>query len=328
MFIDRVTIEVEAGRGGDGCVSFRREKFVQKGGPDGGKGGNGGDVILAGARNIHTLLDFRWRRIFRAERGGHGKGKNMTGASGKELVLGIPLGTVVEDVVTQEFLGEIVKEGDRLRVAKGGTGGKGNVAYRTSTDRAPTRREHGTDGEKRNLKLELKLIADVGIVGLPNAGKSSLLRRVSRATPKIGDYPFTTTHPNLGFVGAGNSGGFVMADIPGLVEGAHRGKGMGLDFLRHIERTRVLLFLLDGGAGDVTRQYEILKEELSSYGEKLLQKPRAICINKIDLLQESLDKLPVTIDDEKIYNISALTGQGIGELVSALGALLEYAREI
>ena len=244
MFIDRVVVRVEAGTGGSGASSFRREKFVPMGGPDGGDGGRGGDVVVRGDRNLATLLDFTYRDFWRAERGGHGSGANRTGASGADVLLPVPPGTVVRDADTQELLGEILDDGQELTVARGGRGGRGNAKFASATHQAPREWEPGEEGAQRALELELKLIADVGLVGQPNAGKSTLLSVISAARPKIADYPFTTLAPNLGVVQLSDHRTFVVADIPGIIEGAHEGRGLGLQFLRHIERTRVLAFLI------------------------------------------------------------------------------------
>ncbi|MCX5801118.1 MAG: GTPase ObgE [Candidatus Eisenbacteria bacterium] len=324
MFIDRVKIEVVAGHGGNGCVSFRREKCVPRGGPNGGDGGDGGNVILEANRHLRTLLDFKFKSSFVAEKGEHGKGKNMAGKGGEDVVLRVPMGTLVKDLETQENLADLVSSGQILVVAKAGRGGKGNARFATSTDRAPRKREMGREGERRLLELELKLIADVGIVGVPNAGKSTLLSKISRARPKIDDYPFTTLAPNLGLVRVGEQHDFVVADIPGLIEGSHLGKGLGHEFLRHIERTRVLLFLLDGSETIPGSDYQLLLKEIGLYGEELVTKPRLLCFNKVDLLDEGrLMRLPKEIDGREILRISALKGEGLGELINGLWRLLE-----
>ncbi|UCF78900.1 MAG: GTPase ObgE [Candidatus Eiseniibacteriota bacterium] len=324
MFIDRVKMEVSAGNGGDGCVSFRREKHVPRGGPDGGDGGKGGSVLLEANRHMRTLLDFKFKRTFQAERGEHGKGSNMTGRRGDDVVLQVPLGTQVRDADTMERLGDLLTAGQTLLVAEGGRGGRGNARFATPTDRAPRRRETGGEGGRRVIELELKLIADVGIVGVPNVGKSTLLSRISRARPKIDSYPFTTLAPNLGLVRVEEMRDFVAADIPGLVEGAHAGKGLGHEFLRHVERTRVLLFLLDASEAEPGRDYGLLLEEIQRYGKGLAEKPRALCFNKVDLLDaEGLRRLPYEIGGVEVLRISALKEEGLRELVGRLWQLLE-----
>jgi GTP-binding protein len=328
MFIDKVKIEVSGGSGGNGCVSFRREKHVPRGGPDGGDGGRGGSVLLEASKHMRTLLDFKYRRVFRAERGEHGKGSNMAGRGGEDVVLKVPLGTQVRDAGTTENLGDLLTPGERLVVAEGGRGGRGNARFATSTDRAPRRSETGTEGQHRFIELELKLIADVGIVGAPNVGKSTLLSKISRARPKIDSYPFTTLSPNLGLVRVDELQDFVAADIPGLIEGAHVGKGLGHAFLRHIERTRVLLFLLDAGEAPPGSDYKLLVGEIEQYGANLTGKPRVLCFNKVDLLSdEELGSLPAKIDGMDVLTISALKESGLRELIGTLWRLLEARRE-
>jgi GTP-binding protein len=324
MFIDRVKIEVVAGRGGNGCVSFRREKHVPRGGPDGGDGGDGGNIILEANKHLRTLLDFKFKSSFTAQKGEHGMGKNMAGKGGEDIVLQVPMGTLVKYAETQEILGDLVSAGETLVVAKAGRGGKGNARFASATDRAPRKRELGREGGRRMLELELKLIADIGIVGVPNAGKSTLLSKISRARPKIDTYPFTTLAPNLGLVRVGELSDFVAADIPGLIEGSHLGKGLGHEFLRHIERTKALLFLLDASNPDPGSDYELLLKEVELYGKDLVAKPRLLCFNKVDLLdEERLLKLPREIDGREVLRISALKGEGLGELVNRLWQLLE-----
>ncbi len=335
-FVDQVKIYVEAGNGGAGCVSFRREKYVPRGGPDGGDGGDGGDVILIADPQVHTLYDFHHQVHFKAENGRPGRGKKMKGKDGEDLILRVPVGTVVKDAETGEILGDLVKPGQRLLVAKGGKGGRGNAHFATPTRQAPRFAEPGTPGERRWLILELKLIADVGLVGLPNAGKSTFLSVVTSARPKIADYPFTTLEPNLGVVYLPDGETFVVADIPGLIEGAHRGVGLGHDFLRHIERTRVLLFILDISRDrEIVRDFELLREELRLYNPSLLEKPFLIALNKIDLLPEGkrlteVEELRALFPEElrlKIYPISAVTGEGIRPLLYALAELIKEARK-
>ncbi len=286
MFIDLVTVRVTAGTGGSGCTSFRREKFAPMGGPDGGDGGKGGDVRIRGDANLSTLLDFTYRDAWEAERGEHGMGSNKTGRSGEDVVLPVPPGTVIRDKETGERVGEILEHGDELVVAKGGRGGKGNAFFVTATHQAPREWQPGEEGEIRTLELELKLIADVGLVGQPNAGKSTLLSVISAARPKIADYPFTTLKPNLGVVQLSDSRTFVVADIPGIIEGAHEGKGLGLQFLRHIERTRILAFLIPIDAMDWQAEYDQLRREVEQYSPELAAKPHCVVFSKCDLMGE------------------------------------------
>jgi len=286
MFVDRVLVKVEAGTGGSGQTSFRREKFVPMGGPDGGDGGRGGDVLVRADRNLTTLLDYTYRDSWKAERGQHGEGSNRTGRSGEDVVLPVPPGTIVRDSKTQELIGEVMVHGDTIQVAKGGRGGKGNAFFVTATHQSPREWQPGEEGEVRTLELELKLIADVGFVGQPNAGKSTLLSVISAARPKIADYPFTTLSPNLGVVPLSDHRSFVVADIPGIIEGAHEGKGLGLQFLRHIERTRLLAFLIPIDAMDWQEELDQLRHEIASYSEELAKKPFCVVFSKLDLLGE------------------------------------------
>ena len=273
MFVDRVLVKVEAGTGGSGQTSFRREKFAPMGGPDGGDGGRGGDGIVRGDRNLTTLLDYTYRDAWKAERGQHGEGSNRTGRSGEDIVLPVPPGTVVRDAETQEFLGEVMEDGHTILVAKGGRGGKGNSFFVTPTHQSPREWQPGEEGPARTLELELKLIADIGLVGQPNAGKSTLLSVISAARPKIADYPFTTLSPNLGVVPLSDHRSFVVADIPGIIEGASEGKGLGLRFLRHIERTRMLAFMIPIDAEDWQAEFDQLRHEISTYSTELAAKP-------------------------------------------------------
>ncbi len=327
MFIDRAKIEVTGGRGGDGCVSFRREKYAPRGGPDGGDGGDGGSVVLEVSRHLRTLLDFKFRSVVKAQRGEHGKGNNMSGRAGDDILLPVPVGTVVRDCTSQEVLGDLTNPGERMVVAKGGRGGRGNARFATAVNRAPRIREKGQEGEARVVELELKIIADVGIVGIPNVGKSTLLSKISKARPKIDSYPFTTLSPNLGLVRVGELDDFVAADIPGLIEGAHAGKGLGHDFLRHIERTRVLLFLLDASLSEPGSDYELLVREIELYGKGLLAKPRVLCFNKVDLLGEDGQAgLPRELDGMEVLRVSALRGEGLKELALRLWKVLEHQK--
>ncbi len=332
-FVDQAKIFVKAGKGGNGCISFRREKYVPKGGPDGGDGGNGGDVILVADPQIHTLYDFYYKVHFKAENGRPGMGKKMKGRDGEDLILRVPVGTIVKDAETGEILGDLVKPGQKLVVAKGGKGGRGNAHFATPTRQTPRIAEPGQPGEERWLILELKLIADVGMVGFPNAGKSTLLSRISAAKPKIADYPFTTLQPNLGVVKLIEGETFVVADIPGLIEGAHKGIGLGHEFLKHIERTRILLYVLDiSKEKEIIKDYEILKDELKLFNPKLLEKEYLIALNKIDLIPdpEKIKELITLFSKEeqkKIYPISAVTGQGIPELLYALWNKIKEIKE-
>jgi GTPase len=317
MFIDRAVVRVEAGTGGSGCMSFRREHRVPMGGPDGGDGGRGGDVIVRGDSNLATLLDYTYRDRWEAERGDHGKGANKTGHSGADVILPVPPGTVIRDAETKELVGEILESGDEIIVAKGGRGGKGNAFFQTSTHQAPREWQPGEEGQARTLELELKLIADVGLVGQPNAGKSTLLSVISAARPKIADYPFTTLAPNLGVVQLSDSRTFVVADIPGIIEGAHEGKGLGLQFLRHIERTRVLAFLIPIDAMDWQEEYDALRREVSSYSTELAAKPHCVVFTKLDLLGE--DYVPEIEAPEAfgVFSISAAAREGLDTLMAA-----------
>jgi GTP-binding protein len=305
MFIDRVVVRVAAGPGGSGISSFRREKFAPLGGPDGGDGGKGGDVIIRGDNNLATLLDFTYRDSWEAERGLHGSGSNKTGASGDDIVLPVPPGTIVRDQGTGEIVGEILEHGDQFIVARGGRGGKGNAWFATSVHRSPREWQPGEDGEVRTLEFELKLIADVGLVGQPNAGKSTLLSVISAARPKIADYPFTTLAPNLGVVQMSDHRTFVVADIPGIIEGAHEGKGLGLQFLRHIERTRLLAFLIPIDTDDWQAEYDQLRAEIEQYSDELSAKPHCVVFTKMDLLG---DDEPPPIDAPHAFGVFAISG--------------------
>lgn len=286
MFVDRVMVNIEAGTGGSGNSSFRREKYVAMGGPDGGDGGRGGDVYIRGDGNLATLLDYTYRDSWKAERGDHGEGSNRTGRSGEDVIMPVPPGTVIRDADTNELLGEIMDDGDTILVAKGGRGGKGNAFFVSATHQAPREWQPGEEGQSRKLELELKLIADVGLVGQPNAGKSTLLSVISAARPKIAAYPFTTLSPNLGVVPLSDHRTFVVADIPGIIEGAHEGKGLGLQFLRHIERTRMLAFVIPIDAMDWQHEFDQLRTEIESYSTALAEKPYCVVFSKLDLLGE------------------------------------------
>ena len=324
MFIDEVRILVKAGDGGNGCLAFRREKFVPRGGPSGGDGGRGGDVIFVATEHQNTLLQFRFNPEHKAERGRHGEGSNRTGAEGHTLEVRVPVGTIVYDESTGARLYDFTHDGERFTVARGGRGGKGNARFATSTHQAPTEHEPGRPGEEKRLRLELKLLADVGLVGFPNAGKSTLISRISAAHPKIADYPFTTLEPNLGVVEFPDYRSFVVADIPGLIEGAHLGHGLGIQFLRHIERTRLLVHLVDmsDSGRDPVEDFEIIMAELASFSDGLLQKPMIVVASKMDVAQDPARVEALRVHAAKVdmpfFEISSATGQGIEKLKYAM----------
>ncbi len=333
-FVDEVKIHVKAGDGGNGCLSFRREKFIPKGGPDGGDGGNGGDVVLQADAQISTLLDLTYPKQLRATRGTHGKGKDKTGRRGMELIIRVPVGTLVRDEETGELLQDLLFDGQRFAVAAGGRGGKGNARFATATNRAPRRAEKGEKGQERDLRLELKLLADVGIIGFPNAGKSTLLSRISSARPKIADYPFTTLIPNLGVVEREGSRPFVVADIPGIIKGASQGAGLGLTFLRHVERTRLLIHLIDISSESSVHPVEVfhaLNQELKAYHVSLGTKPQIVALNKIDLLMVRERAIDLIDDFKKIgYDpclVSGKTGEGVEILMEAVSKALQSVSE-
>lgn len=329
-FIDEAKIYIKSGAGGRGCVSFRREKYVPRGGPNGGDGGNGGDVVMITNENMSSLLDHRYRQHYRAKRGEHGKGKDMHGKNADTLYIPVPVGTIVRDFDTGEVLGDLTEANETLLVAKGGRGGKGNARFATSTNQAPKMAEPGGESQERTLLLELKLLADVGIIGFPNAGKSTLISRISAARPKVADYPFTTLVPNLGVVSYGDGKTFVVADIPGIIEGAHEGAGLGIQFLKHIERTKLLIHLLDLSpvtGRDPAEDYETLNRELKAYSRELSKKPQIVAPNKIDITESrlKLGEVKKYFDKKriKIYPISSATGEGLKELVRETGKRLE-----
>ena len=331
MFIDEGKVHVRAGSGGNGCVSFRREKYVPRGGPDGGDGGKGGDVVFVADTSVDTLGHLAYRREVVAKNGKPGQGKNKTGACSPPVEIPVPVGTLIFDADTDLLLRDLASAGDRVCVANGGDGGKGNKHFATSTNRAPREAEEGKPGQERHLRLELKLLADVGLVGFPNAGKSTLISRISQARPRVANYPFTTREPCLGIVEVGSYRRLVVADIPGLIEGAHQGHGLGIEFLRHIERTRVLLHVLDSAGTDGTPAadaYVALRKELSLYGHTLAHRPHLVAAKKMDLpdAQEALAELQATIPVE-VYPISAVTGQGIPALLAALARAADEASE-
>ena len=332
-FIDEANIFVKAGNGGNGIVSFRREKYIPMGGPDGGDGGDGGSVYVVGSTDLNTLSDFRHTRRFVAKRGGHGQGKNCTGAKGEDVHIEVPLGTVITTLDSNELLADVSTAGEPILIARGGFHGLGNTRYKSSTNRAPRQCTPGSEGEQFDLKLELKLIADVGLLGMPNAGKSTFIRSVSAARPKVADYPFTTLHPNLGVVSVSRHRSFVIADIPGLIEGAADGVGLGIQFLKHLQRTRLLLHIIDvlpgeGEDGPVDSANKILRE-LQRYDDALYQKPRWLVLNKTDLLAD--DRLETVCDEitrgldwnGPVYRVSAIQGEGVEALCQDIMTFLE-----
>lgn len=336
-FVDEVNINVVAGSGGNGCLSFRREKFIEKGGPDGGDGGNGGSIFFVASDATNTLVDFRISKIFRAENGSPGAGKNMTGKSGENLEIIVPVGTIISDIDTKEIIGDLEQVGNQIKVAQGGEGGLGNTRFKSSVNRAPRKITHGQEGESRNLNLELKLIADVGLLGMPNAGKSSLIRSMSSAKPKVADYPFTTLYPNLGVVSVGMLQSFVMADIPGLIEGAAEGSGLGIKFLKHLQRTRILFHLVDILPEDeAMKPQKVFREielELEKFSSELTSKSRWLVINKIDLLPEDklntlCNKLVKDLNWEgPVFRVSAISGEGCEDLAQAVIQEMELIKQ-
>ena len=334
MFVDEAHIAVRAGRGGNGICSFRREMFVPRGGPDGGDGGNGGDIVMTASHRLTTLLDLRYLNHYEAENGRHGGGSNCTGRSGEDLTITVPVGTIVSDDQTKETLVDFIEDGQTAIIAHGGRGGKGNSNFATSVNRVPTKCTPGTPGEERTLRLELKLLADIGLVGFPNAGKSTLIAAISAARPKIADYPFTTLIPNLGIVRLGSEGSFVVADIPGLIEGAHEGKGLGVQFLRHIERTAFLLHLIDvseWAPDDPVASFETLRRELAAYDGGLTTRPFAVVPTKIDVIgtSERLAQLQTycRLNGYPCLPISAATNQGLADLITYLGKQVVRVRK-
>src|SRR3990172_1458877 len=329
QFIDEAKIHVHAGDGGNGCISFRREKFVPKGGPDGGNGGNGGHVIIRADKQLNSLLDFKYRRHYDGERGEHGRGKKQDGRWGKDVVLKVPCGTIVRDSQTGEIVADLVENGQEVTAVRGGKGGRGNSEFATSTNQAPRIAEPGTSGEEREIALELKLLADVGLVGFPNAGKSTLISVISAAKPKIADYPFTTLTPNLGIVRIAEERSFVVADIPGLIQGAHEGRGLGVQFLKHIERTKALLFLIDSTSEDPKKEYTILLNELKSYSAALGKKPKLVALTKSDLLDPQMTKKRKSLSmgrGVEVTLISAVAEKGIEALVKSMWKMIHPAR--
>ncbi len=331
LFVDSVKIKVKAGDGGKGCVSFRRERYIPRGGPNGGNGGHGGHVVIEASNRLHTLLDLRQRQHCKAEKGRPGLGSDMHGANGKTAIIKVPLGTLVKNLETEEIMADLTKEKEQYVVAKGGMGGKGNAHFKSSTNKAPRYAQPGIPGEEFQLFLELKMMADVGIIGLPNAGKSTFISSVSRSHPKIANYPFTTLTPNLGVVEVGGYRSFVAADIPGLIEGAHKGKGLGIQFLKHIERTKVLLHTVDFANFESDRgpikDFEVINHELREFSEELAKKPQVVVANKNDVpeARERFEELKSFFEEKEMpfFSISAVTGQGVKELVYFLMDLVE-----
>ena len=333
MFVDEVRIFVHSGRGGDGVCSFRREKYVPRGGPDGGDGGDGGNVMVVASGRLTTLLDLRYQQHYEAKPGNPGEGSNRHGRTAPDVIIHVPVGTIITDEATGETLADLTADGQSQVVARGGRGGRGNANFATSTNRIPTRTEPGTPGEERWLHLELKLLADVGLVGFPNAGKSTLIAAISAARPKIADYPFTTLTPNLGVVSWGEDSSFVVADIPGLIEGAHEGKGLGVQFLRHIERTSFLLHLVDiseWAAEDPVVSYEVMRKELAAYDPSLKSRPSAVVGTKLDIKgdEQRLDRLRTYCKRHRLrfFPISAVTREGLGALISFVGKQVDTLR--
>lgn len=331
-FVDETHIYVEAGKGGDGCLSFRREKYIQYGGPNGGDGGDGGDVYLKATQGLNTLIDFRYTRRFKASSGRPGEGSERTGRSGDDLYIAVPMGTKVKERETGELIGDLLHDNETLLVAKGGFHGLGNTRFKSSINRAPRKTSKGSIGEARELQLELNVLADVGLLGFPNAGKSTLIRAVSSAKPKVADYPFTTLHPNLGVVRVGELHSFVMADIPGLIEGASLGTGLGHQFLKHLKRTKILLHLIDIAGfdnSDIVKEAKVIVKELGSYDETLLKKPRFLVLNKIDLIDEKeVDEKEQQLIEalawtDKVYRISAVKKEGLKMLLYDLMDYIE-----
>jgi GTP-binding protein len=326
-FIDDAVISVESGRGGSGCVSFRREKYIPRGGPDGGDGGKGGDVIVRSTSQLRTLYPFQFKRHFKAPHGRPGQGRNKTGKNGADLVVEVPTGTLVIDAESETLLKDLDRPDESLLVAQGGRGGKGNLHFKSATHRTPRLAQSGEPGQSRRLRLELKLLADVGIVGLPNAGKSTLISAISSATPKIGHYPFTTLTPNLGVVQSAEGLPVVVADIPGLIAGAHEGAGLGLEFLRHIERTRILIHLIDAAEikpDHPLEGFETVNRELALYDRQLAEKPQLVVLNKLDLpeAQQAADAFQQALAYKDVIRISALTKRGVQDLVARMRELL------
>ncbi|MBW7887640.1 MAG: GTPase ObgE [Bacteroidetes bacterium] len=327
MFIDQATIYIRSGDGGNGIIHWRREKYVPKGGPDGGNGGKGGNVILKADKQLNTLLDFRYKKKFIAKNGNPGEGSNKEGRSAEHLIVKVPAGTLIRNTETGKIVADLVNDGDEFIAAKGGKGGKGNWMFRSPTNQAPRICTPGETGEEFHLELELKLLADIGLVGFPNAGKSTLISKISAAKPKIADYPFTTLVPNLGMVYYRENKSFVVADIPGLIEGAHEGKGLGIQFLRHIERTKALLYLIDCTSETIKEDFKVLEHELKEFNTELPKKKSIIALTKLDIAEPEIRKAVKKIKFPKgipVHYISAATGEGIIELLDDMWKMVEY----
>ena len=328
-FLDEAKVYIASGAGGNGCVSFRREKFIEFGGPNGGDGGKGGNVVVEAVTGLNTLIDYRYQQHFKAQRGGNGMGKDRAGANGKDVVLKVPVGTQVYEEDGETLIADLTQVGEHVTISKGGNGGFGNAHFKSSTNRAPRRANPGQPGEERTIRLRLKLIADAGLIGLPNAGKSTFLAAVSAAKPKIADYPFTTLHPQLGVVEV-NGREFVLADLPGLIEGAHEGTGLGDRFLGHTERCRVLLHLVDGTVEDAGAAYKIVRDELEAYGQGLTEKPEIVALSKSDAMTPEAIKIQIATLKKACKKtpmvLSAQSGQGVQEALRVLAAIIEKAR--
>lgn len=325
-FLDQAKFHVKAGDGGNGCVSFRREKYVPRGGPDGGDGGRGGNVIIECSTRLQSLIDFRFRSHFKADRGVHGKGKDMHGRKGKDCYMSVPVGSIIKSYETGEILADLCEEGDVFIAAHGGKGGAGNPHFASGTNRTPRIATKGTEGEESWLRIELKLIADIGLVGLPNAGKSTLLSQLSAANPKVASYPFTTLEPQLGVLHLKHMESCIIADIPGLIEGAHEGVGLGFKFLRHIERTRILMHILDGSSESALEDFKVVENELKAYKEDLIDRTTLVILNKVDIAEpDELEKLKISLEESgfQVATISGLTGQGIEELKEVIADILD-----
>lgn len=330
-FVDEAKFYVKGGDGGNGCVSFRREKYVPRGGPNGGDGGRGGNVHIEATGRLQSLIDFRYRSHFKAERGMHGQGKDMHGRKGKDCLMYVPVGSIIKDSETGEVLADLINEGDRYLAARGGKGGLGNAHFASASNRTPRIASKGRNGEEQWLKVELKLIADIGLIGLPNAGKSTLLSKLSAANPKVASYPFTTLEPQLGVLHLDNFDTCIIADIPGLVEGAHEGVGLGHTFLRHVERTRILLHVIDGSSPEAKQNCQIIENELSAYKKELSERTRFLVINKTDIADpEKLEPLKKYFEllEYDLIEVSGLTGDGIEELKGKIGSTLEELEEL
>ncbi len=322
MFVDYAKIKIIAGKGGNGCVSFRREKYIPKGGPDGGNGGRGGSIIFKVDPQLHTLQDVKYHKQYHAENGRDGSGARKTGRDGKDIIILVPPGTIFKFKGEKQTIADLVETGEEFISANGGQGGRGNSEFATSTHQTPTKAEPGRRGEEFTYEIELKVLADVGLVGLPNAGKSTLLSKLSSAHPKIADYPFTTLHPHLGIVKYSNYQSFVMADIPGLIEGASKGKGLGIQFLKHIERTSILALLIECTDENPASTLETLLKEMAAFSSEMMNKPRLVVMSKLDIFQDDYEELPTELSGEKVLSISSITGEGLDILMAELAEMM------